>query len=206
MAVIATLTLPEIMAQVQAHEHADLPRLIASGGEKKLRVGIFALTEDEELILLVDVFPANVSLAKIAQEVLPVLMGRWDARDTGRWSYAWTVGTPDWQLWSRADGRSFWVDDDLLHRAGPKPALAIDQIAAVQTWASPGWYEQGAEVRLEDETTVILAQTTCWAARLDPAYSFDDLTTDLKWAEHLGRDLATLLHVPVGEAIPSRDA
>jgi len=206
MAAIATLTLTEILDRLEAHASAALPRMLATGGGTRLRVGLFAIHEDNQLELLVDAFPSDADLATLARTVKPARMGRWDAAESNRWNHAWTVGTPDWQLWSRTAGRLFWLADDALHRAGPQPALPLDAIAVVQTWASPGWYEQGAEVRLEDETTVVLARTTSWAARLDPSYDFDQLTHDLTWAEHLSRDLANVLGVPVGEAIPDRDA
>ncbi len=201
MAKVASMPIAKIVKTVEAHEQGSQPRLFVTGRDG--RIGVLAITDDG-LVPMVDCIPDEDDVTTLAQKIKPARIGRWDASKTHRWTYAWTVGNEDWQLWSRRGGKEFWLADGKIHRKGPRPPLHADGIAAIQTFASPGWYEQGAEIRLEDETTIELAEGTNWAARLDPSYDYLQLQSDLIWAESLCKDLATVLGVPVGERIPER--
>lgn len=204
MSTIPELTNAEIIEAAEAHLLGDLPRMLVTGGSERMRIGVFGIQDDGNLALMLDAYPTEDDIVGLATGLELALLGRWDARDTGKWRFAWTLGSENWTLWSRQAGKAYWIEEGKLHRSGPRPPLDTAQIAAVQTYASPGWYEQGAEVRLEEGTTIEIAETTNWAARLDPGYDFDCLRADLSWAEALARDLAEQLGVPVGEALPER--
>lgn len=204
MGKIPELSIDDIIDAVEAHELAESPMLFVTGGVDRTRIGVFAIGADDEITLIVDAVPTD-DIVELATSLEPSRMGRWDVMGNARWRFVWTIGSTQWTLWSRKQGKSFWLVGGALHRSGPQPAVQGKDIAAVQTYASPGWYEQGAEVRLVEGTTIEIAETTNWTARLDPTYDRHELTSDLHWAEDLAKDLAQLIGVPVGESIPEQE-
>ncbi len=205
MAKIPELSIDDIIDAVDEHELCESPLLFVSGGKERTRIGVFAIGDDDEITLMVDAIPTEDDIIELATGLEPSRMGRWDVEGSARWRFVWTIGSAAWTLWSRKGGKAFWLDGEELHRSGPRPPVPAKQIAAVQTYASPGWYEQGAEIRLKEDTTIEIAETTNWTARLDPTYGRHELTTDLQWAEDLAKDLAQIIGVPVGESIPDRE-